>query len=253
MTSFDQKAVIVTGAAGGIGRAAAITFAGQGAKVLVADIDKTRVRETAAIIGDKAIATQVDVADWQSCRDMVELAVEKFGRLDVIFNNAGIAGDRAYTAEQSLQNWQRVVDINLNGVFYGTRAALPHLQNAGGGVIINTASVDGLIGMGGISPYVATKHAVIGFTKTVALEYGKDNIRCVSVAPGYIKTDMTAGGFAREELDGLANMVPLGKRGAEPQEVANLVVWLASDQASYVTGSFHQVDGGIIAGVSMEQ
>jgi len=251
MKAFENKVVVVTGAAGGIGRAAALGFAAEGASVVVADIDLTRVQETAAMIGDQALAVQVNVADMDSCQTMVDLAVEKFGRLDVIFNNAGIAGQRAKTAEQSLDNWQRVIDINLSGVFYGTKAALPHLQKAGGGVIINTASVDGLMGMSEIAPYVASKHAVMGLTKTVALEYGRDNIRCVAIAPGFIKTNMTGEGFAKEELDMMASMVPMGRRGAEPEEVANLVLWLASDKASYVTGSFHQVDGGILAGVSL--
>ena len=251
MKAFENKVVVVTGAAGGIGRAAALGFAAEGASVVVADIDLTRVQETAAMIGDQALAVQVNVADMDSCQTMVDLAVEKFGRLDVIFNNAGIAGQRAKTAEQSLDNWQRVIDINLSGVFYGTKAALPHLQKAGGGVIINTASVDGLMGMSEIAPYVASKHAVMGLTKTVALEYGRDNIRCVAIAPGFIKTNMTGEGFAKEELDMMASMVPMGRRGAEQEEVANLVLWLASDKASYVTGSFHQVDGGILAGVSL--
>lgn len=251
MKAFEGKVVVVTGAAGGIGRAAALGFAAEGASVVVADIDLTRVQETAAMIGDQALAVQVNVADMDSCQTMVDLAVEKFGRLDVIFNNAGIAGQRAKTAEQSLDNWQRVIDINLSGVFYGTKAALPHLQKAGGGVIINTASVDGLMGMSEIAPYVASKHAVMGLTKTVALEYGRDNIRCVAIAPGFIKTNMTGEGFAKEELDMMASMVPMGRRGADPEEVANLVLWLASDKASYVTGSFHQVDGGILAGVSL--
>ncbi|KKL22223.1 hypothetical protein LCGC14_2437600, partial [marine sediment metagenome] len=147
MSDFSGKVVIVTGAAGGIGRAAAIQFAEQGAQVAVADIDAERVAETAALIGENAIAITVDVADENSCQAMVDQTVEKFGRLDVIFNNAGVAGERAYTAEQSAEEWRRVIDINLNGVFYCTKSAIPEMLKVGGGVIVNTASVDGLIGM----------------------------------------------------------------------------------------------------------
>lgn len=250
MGDFDNKVVIVTGAAAGIGRAAAIAFAEQGAAVVAADINQGGVQEVAAIIGDKALAVKVDVADEASCQAMVDAAVEKFGRLDVIFNNAGIAGERARTGEQLTADWQRVIDINLNGVFYCTRAALAPMQKNGSGVIINTASVDGLVGMAQIPHYTAAKHAVIGLTKACALEYAQDNIRCVAICPGYIKTAMTRDTFKQGEAEAFTAAVPLG-RGAEPEEVANLVLWLASDKASYITGTSHQVDGGLLSGFRM--
>ena len=251
MKDFENKVVIVTGAASGIGRAAALGFAEQGASVVAADINEAGVQETAASIGDHALAVKVDVADAQSCQSMVDMAIEIFGRLDVICNNAGIGGARAVTGDLSTEDWLRVINVNLNGVFYCTRAALPHLQKAGGGVIVNTSSVDGLVGMSDFSHYSAAKHGVIGLTKACALEYAHENIRCVAVCPGFIKTPMTSQDiFTKGELDTLTAGVPLG-RGAEPEEVAELVLWLASDKASYVTGSAYQVDGGILAGFKL--
>jgi len=250
MSDFDGKVVIVTGAASGIGRASAIQFAEQGAKVVVADINLAGADETAGMIGDSAMVVQVDVADEQSCQSMVDKTIEVYGRLDVIFNNAGIPGVRAYTADQTTEDWQRVIDVNLNGVFYCTRSAIPEMLKTGGGVIVNTASVDGLVGMGTISHYTAAKHGVIGLTKSCALEYSKQNIRCVAVAPGYINTPMTEGTFTKEENAMLMMAIPL-KRPAQPEEVANLVIWLASDKASYVTGSCHTIDGGITSGFEL--
>jgi NAD(P)-dependent dehydrogenase (short-subunit alcohol dehydrogenase family) len=200
MKIFEGKVVVVTGAATGIGRATALAFAAEGASVVVAGRNFSRVEAVANEIGDQALAVQVDVSDMASCQAMVDGAIDMFGRIDVLFNNAGIGGDRAHTADQSLENWQRVIDTNLNGVFYGTKAVIPHMQQSGGGVIVNNSSIDGLVAMASLSPYVASKHAVMGLTKTVALEYGRQNIRCVAVAPGFIQTKMTGDSFAEEEL-----------------------------------------------------
>lgn len=250
MSEFESRVVLVTGAAGGIGRAAAVQFAEAGAKVVVADIDPVGLGQTAEMIGGAVLAVEVDVADEHSCQAMVDSAVSHFGRLDILFNNAGIGGSRAKIADTPSEDWQRVMDINLSGVFYCSRAAIPEMQKTGGGVIINTASVDGQVGMPSIGHYVAAKHGVIGLTKTVALEYARDNIRAVAIAPGYIRTRMTQESFTDEEKALLTALVPMG-RPAEPEEVAHLVLWLASDKASYVTGTCHNVDAGILSGFNL--
>lgn len=250
MSDFDGKVVVVTGAAGGIGRAAVKGFAAEGAKVAAADINVAGLAETVNQAGSNVIAVEVDVSDPDSCEAMVDQCVEHFGRLDVMFANAGIGGERAPTAETPVQEWNRVLGINLSGVFFCARAAVPEMQKVGGGVIVNTASIDGLVGMATLSPYVAAKHGVVGLTKNLAMEYAKDNIRAVSIAPGYILTDMTESAFTETDKELLSAAIPMG-RAAQPEEVANLVLWLASDKASYVSGSCHQVDAAILAGFSM--
>ena len=252
MKMFADKVVVVTGAAAGIGRATALAFAAEGAAVVVAGVHYSRVEAVANEIGDQALALQVDVSDMASCQAMADAAVDKFGRIDVLFSNAGIGGDRAHTADQSQENWQRVIDTNLSGVFYGTKAVIPHMQRAGGGVIVNNSSIDGLVGMSGLSPYVASKHAVMGLTKTVALEYARQNIRCVAVAPGFIQTKMTGDSFADEEFAMISAMVPMGRPGTS-EELANLVLWLSSDKASYITGTTHQIDAGLLSGFSFDK
>jgi len=250
MGEFDGKVIIVTGAAAGIGREAALSFAAKGGAGTIADVNEAGLEEVQQQIisnGGQVLVVKTDVAYVDACQTMVDKTVERFGQLDVIFNNAGIGGNRGLLADLSLDEWHKVMNVNLNGVYYCTKFAIPEMLKNGGGVIINTASVDGLVGMASLAPYVATKHAVNGLTKCTALEYGKQNIRCVAIAPGYIKTDMTVGGFDEQENAMFAAMTPL-KRGAEPKEVAEFVVWLASDKASFVTGSVHQIDGGLLAG-----
>ncbi len=256
MTAIDLsgRVAVVTGAAGGIGRATAQAFASAGASVVAADINVDGLEETAALIGDRAIAVQVNVADPASCESLMLQAVETFGRIDILFNNAGISGTPAYTLKTPIEEWQRVVDINLNGVFYCTRYALPEMLKGGRGVIINTSSIDGFNGMATLGPYTAAKHGVIGLTKTVALEYGRENIRSVAICPGFVETAMTKKGLTEETAAMLSQAIPNpGGKPAQPEAAANLVLWLASDQAAYVNGSSHVVDAGLTAGYSIPE
>lgn len=249
---FEGRVAVVTGAASGIGRASAQAFIAGGARVVVADINQEGAEALAIELGDRALAVAVDVADPASCQALIDRTVAAFGSVDVLFNNAGIAGVPGYTLSQSIEDWQRVIDVNLGGVFYCTRYALDVMRKGGRGVIINTASIDGFNGMATLGPYTASKHGVIGLTRTVALEYGRENIRCVAVCPGFIDTPMTQQGLSEEAAAGLSQAIPNPEgRPAQPAEVANMVTWLASDQAAYVNGSYHVVDAGLTAGFSL--
>lgn len=253
MGLFTEKVAIITGASAGIGRASAVSFAIEGAKIVLADINEAGLLATEKLIkdaGGDCISVITDVSDQSACDNMVEKTVEAFGQLDIIFNNAGIAGDRVLLADTPNEMWDKVIAVNLTGVFNCTKAALPQMVKNGRGVIINTASVDGLVGMGTISPYVAAKHGVVGLTKTTALEYSRKGIRCVAICPGYIVTEMTEVAFSDEEKVHFNAMIPLG-RGATATEVSNFVTWLASDQASYMNGSAHQIDGGLLSGMGI--
>ena len=251
-TLLTDKVAVVTGAASGMGRATAQAFAREGARVVVADLDVESALETAGSIGERAIALQVDVADPSDCRRIMDQTVAQFGRLDVLFNNAAVAGATAYVMNQEIDDWRRVIDVNLGGVFYCSKYAIGHMLECGGGVIINNSSIDGQTGMATLGPYTAAKHGVIGLTRTIALEYGRQNIRCVAVCPGFIDTPMTRQGLSEDAAAALAQAIPApgGRRGA-PEEVANLVLWLASDQAAYINGSSHVIDAGLTAGFSL--
>ena len=249
MKMLENKAAIVTGAGSGIGRAIAILYAAEGAKVVVADIDENGGNETVEMIKAKsgeALFVLSDSSSAEGNRLLVEQTVKQYGKLDIACNNAGIGGPLAPTGEYPVDGWDKVISINLSGVFYGMRHQIPAMLAAGGGAIINIASILGNVGTRMSPAYVAAKHGVVGLTKTAALEYADKNIRVNSVGPGYILTPLLVKNLTQEMMDGLAAMHPIGRLGTS-EEVAELVLWLSSSKASFVTGSYYPVDGGYLS------
>ena len=247
------KTALVTGGASGIGRATALTMAREGARVAVSDLSEESAAATVALInqaGGQAIAIGGDVAKEADVQAMVARTVAAFGRLDCAFNNAGISprnvgptGQR--THEMSQASFDAMLAVNLTGVFLCMKHEIPHMLAQGGGSIVNTASIAGLIGLPSATNYVAAKHGVVGITKTAAMEYAKDNIRVNCVNPGYIKTPMTDPSMA-ERYDALMTKVPMNRLGTA-DEIAEAVVWMLSDRASFMTGASHIIDGGYYA------
>ncbi|GAB4329273.1 MAG: SDR family oxidoreductase [Dehalococcoidia bacterium] len=250
---FDGKVAIVTGAAGGIGRAAAVRLAHEGARIVAVDLRDSDLAGTVAAAeaeGPEAIAVPADVTRWRDVEGYVEQAVARFGGVDLLFNNAGIEGAVMSMLDYPEETWDRVMAVNVKGVWFGIKAAAPAMRERGGGAIVNTASVAGLGGTPRISAYGASKHAVIGLTKSAAIELAPDRIRVNAVCPSPIETRMMRSlerGINPDEPETVHQMmaatIPLGRYG-EAAEVAALVAFLFSEDAAYITGGIYTVDGG---------
>lgn len=248
---LEGKVALITGAGSGIGRATALIFAREGARLVLSDIAAENGEESLRMVreaGAEAAFVRSDVAKLTEVEALVAGAVSSFGRLDCAFNNAGIDGRMGKVTECSEENWNRTIGVNLTGVFFCMKAEIPQMLRQGGGAIVNTASAAGLTGSPGLPAYVASKHGVVGLTRAAALEYGREKIRVNCVCPGPIRTPMLGRLLtSRPEMEHrFASAEPL-KRLGEPSEIGEAVAWLCSDAASYVTGHAMSVDGGYMA------
>lgn len=237
---LDDKIAIITGGSSGIGRATVAEFIAEGATVVLADIDEERGAQVAADLGCAFVPT--DVAEYDDVSALVESTVEDHGRLDVIVNNAGIASETSIV-EMDLEEWHRVVQVDLDGVMHGMKAALPHLE-ASDGAIVNTASIYGLVGGKGAASYSAAKGGVVNLTQQVAIDYAETGVRVNSVCPGFVATQMTQDLLESERFYRFLETNTPMNRPAEPEEIAHVIAFLASDKASYMTGANVPVDGG---------
>ncbi len=248
--NFKDKVCLVTGASTGIGRETALQFAACGAKVAISDINLDRAHETQTALklnGADCLLISCDVSKPQEIKNLIETVMQKYGRLDCAVNNAGVEGAMAPLLDSSLENWEKVIDTNLRSVWLCMKYEIPEMIKSGGGTIVNISSIAGLIGFPGLSAYVASKHGIIGLTKTAALEYASQNIRVNAVCPGPIMTPMLERLMETEGLkEQLTKSVPQGRIG-RPQEVAKSIVYLCSDFSTYVTGQSLAVDGGWVA------
>ena len=247
-TTFKNKVVVVTGGSSGIGKATALSFAQKGAKVVVVDwIENSETMSLLKKTGEKFLFIKCDVSKESDVKAMIEKTIKTFGRLDYAFNNAGIEGKSAPTQDCTEENWDKVIGINLKGIWLCMKYEIPEMLKQGKGAIVNCASVAGLVGFAGLPAYVASKHAVVGLTKTAALENAKLGIRINAVCPGIIATPMMDRLIKndKEAEKQFVGLEPVGRFG-QPQEIANAVIWLCSDQASFVTGHAMAVDGGFV-------
>jgi NAD(P)-dependent dehydrogenase (short-subunit alcohol dehydrogenase family) len=248
---FANKVIFITGASSGIGRATALAFAREGASVALADVGDQGGLETVRLVearGARALFVHCDVSSDREVRSALGKTIETFGRLDCAFNNAGIEGQQASTADCTEENWDRVLSVNLKGIWLCMKHEIPLLLKQGRGAIVNCSSIAGLVGFPGIPAYVASKHGVVGLTKTAALELAKTGIRVNAVCPGVIETPMIERFVHGEALirQQLVGGEPIGRVG-QPEEIAETVLWLCSDAASFVTGQPIAVDGGWVA------
>lgn len=249
MDQLKGKVAIITGAGSGIGEAIALLFATEGAKVVVSDVNEehgnnvvNRIRKE----GGEAMYVRADVSSAADGEALVQATVKQYGRLDIAVNNAGIGGPSSPTGSYPVDGWDKVISINLSGVFYGMRYQIPEMIKAGGGAIVNIASILGQVGFRNSPAYVAAKHGVVGLTKNAAIDHAMDKVRVNSVGPAFIKTPLLSANLTPEILAGLTSLHPIGRLG-ESNEVAELVLWLCSDRASFVTGSYYAIDGGYLS------
>lgn len=248
-TIFKNKVALVTGGSFGIGRATSIAFAKKGAKVVIADwVEDNETLSTINESGGEAIFIKCDVSKTTEIKELIKKTISTFGRLNYAFNNAGIEGISAPVQDCTEENWDKTIGVNLKGIWLSMKYEIPEMLKLGKGVIVNCASIAGLVGYQGLPAYVASKHGVIGLTKTAALECAKLGIRVNAVCPGAIKTPMIdrLTGNKKEVEEQFAAMEPIGRLG-KPEEVADVVTWLCSDEASFVTGHAMAVDGGWVA------
>lgn len=246
--SLNDKVAIVTGASSGIGRSAAILYVQNGASVVVSDINEDGGNETVKMIteaGGNAIFVKADVSSPEDCERLVSATVKKYGKLDIACNNAGIGGDQAPVAEMSIDNWRNVLSVNLDSVFYCMKYQIQAMQRNGSGAIVNISSILGSVGFANAPAYCAAKHGMVGLTKAAALDHSAQGIRINAVGPAFIDTPLLSG-LDDNLKNMLANLHPIGRIG-QPEEVAELIIWLSSDKASFCTGSYYPVDGAYLA------
>jgi NAD(P)-dependent dehydrogenase (short-subunit alcohol dehydrogenase family) len=248
MKLLENKVAIITGAGSGIGKATALLFAKEAAKVVISDINEkdgnTAVDEIKKA-GGEAFFVKADSSKPEDNEALVKQAIEKYGSIDIAVNNAGIGGPLGVTGEYPIDGWQKVIDINLSGVFYGLRYQIPAMKEKGGS-IVNVASILGNAATKFSPAYVAAKHGVVGLTKAAALEYADKKIRINAVGPGYIKTPLVTKSLDEAALKALVGLHPIGRLG-ESEEIAELILWLASSKSSFVTGAYYPADGGYLA------
>lgn len=243
-----NKTALITGGGSGIGAATAMLFAQHGANIVVSDLNEKGGNEVVSKIkgnGGKAIFVKTDVSNAAECEALIQQTLKSFDKLDIAFNNAGIGGEINPTAEMSLEGWRKVIDVNLNSVFYCTKYAIAAMLKNGRGAIVNMSSILGQVGFANSAAYVAAKHGVVGLTKTAAIEYSSKGIRINAIGPAFINTPLLSG-MDESVKQMLVKIHPIGRLG-EANEVAELVLWLCSDKASFVTGSYYAIDGGYLA------
>ena len=249
MGLLNGKISIVTGAGSGIGREISLKFATEGSKVIISDVNADDGKKTVELIeksGGSAFFVKSDSSKPNECEALVNEAINHFGGLHIAVNNAGIGGASAPVGEYPIESWDKVLSVNLSGVFYGMRYQIPAILKAGGGSIVNIASILGQVGFANSAAYVAAKHGVVGLTQNAAIEYSSKKIRINVVGPGFINTPLVEKSMSKEAREALVALHPIGRLG-ESAEVAELVLWLSSDKASFVTGSYYAIDGGYLA------